>query len=583
MVNDSEARQSLQRIDSQAENTGRKIGAIGKIGQTMGKVIKVGTAAAISGMGLLTGIVGKTGLAYNAMAENSKVAWETLLGGKDEANKMFEDIQKFAKSTQFDSTSVDAMAKYMHNAGLEGKGLFDELTKVADVAGAFNIPAEGAQELTRQMSQVRQAGVAYTEDLNILQDRGVPIYKAISDQLGVTVGDVKKMASEGKISSDIYLQAFDSIAKGVEGSSKKQSETFTGMLSTLKDNLAIISGELTKGLFEKFKGTLDSVMPVIERFSTTLKDEGLKAALSEIFGADKVNTMYNVFNTIRDVGIIAFNGLKDAVKFVADNFNIFAPILTGVLASITAFKIISTITNLMNLWKASTIAQTIATKGLNGAMKANPIGVVITLIGLLVAAGVALYKNWDKVKAFAGQLWDKLKTVFGNIKDSAVERFNSVKNAIINPIESAKDKVKGIVDKIKGFFTGLKIKLPNIKLPHFSVSWSKKGFWGKVGDFLGMPGKPNIDVDWYATGTNYAKGGLAVVGERGAELVNLPRGSKVSTANETKKSLEGKQIINVTLNYQGNNVQDAYSMIDIIEDELNNRFSNRLIVNGVRG
>lgn len=492
-INDNEANKALKSVDNQAQNTEKKLSGLSKLGSAMGKALAVGATAAVGGMGLLAGVIGKTGLSYNSMAENSKVAWETLLGGKDEATKMFNDIQKFAKETQFDSTSVDAMAKYMHNAGLEGKGLFAELNKVADVAGAFNIPAEGAEELTRQMSQVRQAGVAYTEDLNILQDRGVPIYKAISQQLGVTVGDVKKMASEGKISSDIYIKAFDGIAKGVEGSSKKQSQTLTGMLSTLKDNLSIISGELTKGAFEKLKSTFDTLMPVLERFSKTLKDEGLKAALSEIFGADKVNAMYNVFNTIRDVGIIAFNGLKDAVKFVADNFNVLAPILVGVLGSITAFKIISTITNLMNLWKNSTIAATIANKGLNVVMRENPIGIVITLIGLLVAAGTALYMNWDKVKAFAGQLWTKLKTVFGNIKDTAVEKFNQTKDAIIKPIQTAVDKVKEFVEKIKGFFKNMKLKLPDIKMPHFSVkNWSlNPADWIKK--------MPKLAVDWYAS------------------------------------------------------------------------------------
>ena len=56
----------------------------------------------------------------------------------------------------------------------------------------------------RQYSQVKQAGLAYTEDLNILQDRGIPIYKALAEELDINTADVKKWASEGKISADIY-------------------------------------------------------------------------------------------------------------------------------------------------------------------------------------------------------------------------------------------------------------------------------------------------------------------------------------------------------------------------------------------
>lgn len=567
MINDNDARQSLQRIDNQASNTGERIGLLGRLGGAMGRAIAVGATAAIGGMTVLTGVIAKTGIAYNAMAENSKVAWETLLGGKEEAETMFDDIQKFAKSTQFDSVSVDAMAKYMHNAGLEGKGLFDELTKVADVAGAFNIPAAGAEELTRQMSQVRQAGVAYTEDLNILQDRGVPIYKAISEQLGITVGDVKKMASEGKLTSDIYLKAFDGIAKGVEGSSQKQSQTLTGMLSTLKDNLGMISGELTKGAFEKLKNVMESAMPVIEQFATTLKDEGLKAALSEIFGEDKINTMINVFNTVRDTGIVVFNGLKDTVKFVSDNFNILSPILAGVLGSITAYQIISTITSLMDLWKASTLAQTLAQGGLNAAMAANPVGVVILAIGALIAIGVALYRNWDTIKSKTVELWNQLgpfKSVllaltgpFGAIIALGVQLYKNW--------DELKEKAKDVASKIKGFFDNMKIKIPDIKMPHFSVkNWSlNPADWVKS--------MPKLVIDWYATGTNFAPGGLTVVGERGPELLNIPRGSNIKTANETEDILSKRGDINV-------NVYPQKAVID--EKDIEREFQRAVLLYG---
>ena len=98
-----------------------------------------------------------------------------------------QDIANFAAKTQFNTENVDTMAKYFHNAGIEGKGLFDQLGRIADVAGAFNITADNAQELARQMSQVDQAGVAYTGDLDILQNQGVPIFKALAKEMGTNV------------------------------------------------------------------------------------------------------------------------------------------------------------------------------------------------------------------------------------------------------------------------------------------------------------------------------------------------------------------------------------------------------------
>lgn len=116
--------------------------------------------------------IGSVGVEYDAMQESSTQAWTTLLGSADKAKQQVQDIATFAAKTQFDTEGVDSMAKYMTNAGLSGKGLFDELQRIADVSGAFNISADNAKEMTRQMSQVQQATVAYTSDLDILQNQG---------------------------------------------------------------------------------------------------------------------------------------------------------------------------------------------------------------------------------------------------------------------------------------------------------------------------------------------------------------------------------------------------------------------------
>jgi hypothetical protein len=97
--------------------------------------VKVGAGIAMGAIATLTGVVAKVGISYNAMAENSQVAWTTLLGTQEKAKKMFKDIADFAKKTQFDTTSVDMMAKYMYNAGYAGQQLFDKLTEIADVSG----------------------------------------------------------------------------------------------------------------------------------------------------------------------------------------------------------------------------------------------------------------------------------------------------------------------------------------------------------------------------------------------------------------------------------------------------------------
>lgn len=129
----------------------------------------------------------------------------------------------------------------------------------------------------------------------------------------------------------------------------------------------------------------------------------------------------------------------------------------------------------------------------------------------------------------ASSIWNNIKSTVSNVANSLVSGvvgtfngfvstvtgiFNNVKNAITNPIETAKSTIKGIVDAIKGFFTGFKIQIPHIKLPHFSI---KPSGW-QIGDLL--EGKiPSLGIDWYAKGGEFNSPAIIGVGEAGRETV----------------------------------------------------------------
>ena len=263
------------------------------------------------GKNLVTGFVNatKSGIEYNATLEQSAIKWETLLGTQEKANKMLQDIQKFAKDTPFEQMGVEAMATQLHNAGFEGEALFNQISKFGDLAGAFGIQSDSLQEMVRQYSQVKQAGVAYTEDLNILQDRGIPIYKALAEELGINTADVKKWASEGKISSDIYQNALDNLAKGVEGGMAKMSKSFSGQLSTMKDNFEQMAGTLSKPIFDFLAEQLTKIMPFIESVASSLSENGLMGTIQRFAPG---------IMPYIESAISIFDNLKNAVKRILD-------------------------------------------------------------------------------------------------------------------------------------------------------------------------------------------------------------------------------------------------------------------------
>jgi hypothetical protein len=105
-----------------------------------------------------------------------------------------------------------------------------------------------------------------------------------------------------------------------------------------------------------------------------------------------------------------------------------------------------------------------------------------------------------------------------------------------------------------GFVTGAqsaKQALGNL-LMGLAQLWANQAFtqlWGGGGGLMRIFGAATIPG--FATGTNFAPGGLALVGEQGPELVNLPRGSQVHTASETRGMMEQNIHVTVSVDNEG--------------------------------
>ena len=155
-------------------------------------------------------------------------------------------------------------------------------------------------------------------------------------------------------------------------------------------------------------------------------------------------------------------------------------------------------------------------------MSANPIGAVILLIEGAIAVGVLLYKNWDTVKAKAGEVWNSIKTAFGGIRDSIVNAFSAAK------------------EKVAGFFSWLDQKIESVPILG-SIYKGGKSAVSWVADHL----------NGNAMGTPYWRGGYTRVNERGGEIMNLPSGTQIIPHDVSVKAAGGRSVtVNVTI--QGN-------------------------------
>ena len=170
----------------------------------------------------------------------------------------------------------------------------------------------------------------------------------------------------------------------------------------------------------------------------------------------------------------------------------------------------------------ATAALTAAQWALNAAFVATPIGWIVLGLAAVVAAGVALYKNWDTVKAKAGEVWNSIKTAFGGIRDSITGAFSAAK------------------EKVAGFFSWLDQKIESVPILG-SIYKGGKNAVSWIADRL----------DGNAMGTPYWRGGYTRVNERGGEIMNLPSGTQIIPYDVSVKAAGGRSVT-VNVNIQGN-------------------------------
>lgn len=236
-------------------------------------------------------------------------------------------------------------------------------------------------------------------------------------------------------------------------------------------------------------------------------------------------------------GLKLLAGAFVAVKVVTFTSNIISAVQTigGFISTIAAM------TTATAAQAGVTGTAAVAQGALNTAFYASPLGWVAALVLALVAAGVALYKNWDTVKATASALWTKVKTVFAGIRDSIVGAFNSAK------------------ETVAGFFSWLDDKIESIPLLGSLYSGGKSALsW--IGDQLAGN----------ALGTSYWRGGLTRVNERGGEIMNLPNGTQI-IPHDISARMAGGHTFNLYFTIQGNmigNRQYADELGETIADKV---------------
>lgn len=524
-----EASAILKKVSQEIDNTNEPIkkqtGVVQRLKDNWAPIAGVTAAAG----GALYGVMG----AINGTFDEANKLNGALTGLNSVARAFGQDAgaaQRAAKSLASDGLmSVSDAATGLKNLLAAGFSLDDavELMNRFKDSAAF-----GRQSSLEFGEAVSSATEGIKNGNSILVDNA-----GVTKNLSLMLTDAGYSATDlGKASSDAGVRQaiFNGILKETQaqtGDAAKLADSFAGAQARAAASSNTLKASIGSAIQQALAPLLQAVIPVIDAVTKWVQEhQKLAGAIA--------------------VGVTIFLAILTVVGLISAAIALLAPVI-GAIAAIL---------------------------GVTGAVAAA----VFFGIPLAVAACVALViAYWQPISGFFKWLWDGIVAIVGVAVGFIAEKADYVKNHFWET-----------VGFIIAYFATLPVKVPILVMQAIwsviqflaSVDWGAvlssigrafaaawdgvrggaqnlwnwlKGLdWGSIvsgvgrsignaiigliegsinGALAGLPGSPHISIPRFATGTNYAPGGMAWVGERGPELVNLPRGSQVYTNSQSRQ------------------------------------------------
>ena len=261
-----------------------------KVGKMSGQFDKVDKSVNKTGKsfnklkGLIAGAVtvagisafGKAVLGAAGNAEDLKVALETVTGSAAEADKSFAFIREFTEKTPFKVDNVASSFIKLKNAGLEPTT--ELMTILGDAASVSSDKVGALEAVTNLYSRTVQGGLG-VEELDQLQDRGIPVYDILLEKLGKSRSEMSKFGKTAENVAKVRDALSAGFAERFGGGMERASETLTGRFSTLQDTMEGLLIKVGEG------GLSDAVKNATISFTDFIKtNEDLALKLGEVLG-----------------------------------------------------------------------------------------------------------------------------------------------------------------------------------------------------------------------------------------------------------------------------------------------------------
>lgn len=188
------------------------------------------------------------GSAIAAQRETDQISFNTLFGSEDIASKFLSDLRIVAARTPFEYNDLTGMSKILSTYGYDENHILPTLEIVGDAGAALGMAAQDMNEVSTAIGRMNASGKTTLEYVNPLQERGIDAVGALAENYGVSKGDIYDMISDGEIAGEeaarVILRA---MAESFAGAMQNQSQTMSGLQSTLEDANAELANAMGEG------------------------------------------------------------------------------------------------------------------------------------------------------------------------------------------------------------------------------------------------------------------------------------------------------------------------------------------------
>jgi len=319
------------------------------------------------------GKVVQSGVDYNASMESYLTNFKVMLGNEELAATKLAELRKMAAYTPFALSDLTEGTQTLLQFGIAADDTTDVLKQLGDISLGN---ADKLQTLVRAYGKMSSAHKVTLENVNMMIDAGFNPLNQICDATGESMSDLYKRISDGKVSfSELQAAVEAATSEGGQfyNGMLEASQTFSGRMSTLKDNVAALTGELTSGLFS----ALGDLVVKLNEVVTSFLDSDEKMAQ-----------------------------LKDTIG-----------IATSVVAAAGAAFL---------AYKGYVALATAAQAALNAVISANPVGLFVAALAALATGLVTAYKTSETFRNAVNSAFASVKKIAQNAIGTVVDWINEL-------------------------------------------------------------------------------------------------------------------------------------------------------------